>query len=144
MQWSSSVPSPSGIAFSFCKHVRQLGDVEPVDLLDLLLLGWIAAVVREVVMAVGNADGSVAAVAAVVGEDERDDAGEVALKRQHEQVAHEPQMFLIVGRNAERPRVLRHAQVHRGPGAVDPLLRARARRSGIHRACGGRRRPAFD
>ena len=73
-------------------------------------------------MTVRNADGPVATVAAVVGEDERDDSGEVALKRQHEQVAQEPQMLLIVGRDSERPRILCHAQVDRGPTAFDALL----------------------
>ena len=65
-------------------------------------------------MAVRNADGPVAAVAAVVGEDKRDDSGEVALKCQHEQVAQEPQVLLIVGRDAERPRIFCHSQVNRG------------------------------
>ena len=96
--------------------------MEVVDLPDLLLLGRVAAVVRQVVVAVGDADGPVAAVAAVVGEDERGDPRQVALERQREQVAHQPEVLLVVGRDAERPRVLRPAEVDRGPGAVDPLL----------------------
>src|ERR1700689_1864536 len=31
-------------------------------------------------------------------------------------------MLLIVGRDAERPRVFRDSDVHRGPGAIDSLL----------------------
>ena len=111
-----------GDRLQLLEQVSQLGDVELVDLLDLLLLGRVAAVVREVVVAVRDADGPVAAVAAVVGEDERGDPREVALERQHEQVAHQPQVLLVVGRDAERPRVLRPSHVDRGPAAVDPLL----------------------
>ena len=73
-------------------------------------------------MAVRNADGPVAAIAAVVGEDERDDAGEIALKRQHEQIAQQPQVLLIVGWDAERPRVLCRSDIDSRPCAVDTLF----------------------
>ena len=56
-------------------------------------------------MTVRDADGPLATVAAVVGEDESDDSGEVALKREHKQVAQEPQMLFIVGRNSQRKRI---------------------------------------
>ena len=55
MQWSSSVPSPSRIALSLLEQVGELLDVEAVDLADLLLLRRVVAVVREVVVAVGDA-----------------------------------------------------------------------------------------
>ena len=73
-------------------------------------------------MAVGHADGRIAAVAAVVGEDEGRDPRQVGLERQHEQVGHEPQVLLIVGRDAERTGNLHPAAIDCGPGAVDPLL----------------------
>ena len=56
-------------------------------------LSWVAAVVRQVVVAVGDADGRVAAVAAVVGEDEGGDPGQVGLERQGQQVDHQPDML---------------------------------------------------
>ena len=45
-----------GNRFQFLEDKGELARVEPVDLLDLLLFGRVAAVVREVVVAVGDAD----------------------------------------------------------------------------------------
>jgi pyruvate/2-oxoglutarate dehydrogenase complex dihydrolipoamide acyltransferase (E2) component len=71
--------------------------VQSIDqiLLTRFLLGCVAAVVREIMVPVGDTDISVAAVAAVVGKNERDDPGQIALKCQYEQVAHESQMLAM-------------------------------------------------
>ena len=96
--------------------------MELIDLPDSLLLGRVAAVVREVVVAVGHADRSIAAVAAVVGEDEGRDSRQVGLERQREQVGHQPEMLLVIGRDSERSRIFHSSQIERGPGSADPLL----------------------
>ena len=64
----------------------------------------------------------IAAIAAVVGEDEGRDPRQVALEREHQQVGHQPQVLLVIGRDAQRPRVLRPAEVDRGACLLDPLL----------------------
>ena len=47
---------------------------------------------------------------------------EVGLEGEHQQIAHHAQVLLEIGRDSERPRVARPAQIHRGPGLADPLL----------------------
>src|SRR5262245_31664101 len=77
---------------------------------------------REVMVALGNADSRVTTVAPVVGKDERGDARGVALKREDEHVGHEPNMLLIVRGDTQRPRVSRPACDARGAGAQDALF----------------------
>src|SRR5262249_22962582 len=47
---------------------------------------------------------------------------EVALERQHEEVCEQSHMLLVVGRDAQRPRVSGRAQVNRQPCPTDPQL----------------------
>ena len=51
-------------------------------------------------MALGDADLVERAVAAVVGEQQRSDAGRVGLERQHQHVVHELNVLGVVGRDA--------------------------------------------
>ena len=87
-----------------------------------MLLG-IAAVVREVVVAVGDVDRGVVAVAPLVGKHERADAGDVALERQRDQVEHEPDVLAeVVGNSLRTSHAGRGQASGRGLGSADPLL----------------------
>ena len=68
------------------------------------------------------AGGPITAVAAVVRKNEGRDAREVALKRQDQQIAQEPQVFLVIARNAQRPRVLCNSDIDRRPGTADAFF----------------------
>ena len=85
------VVEQGAVAFFDClqfgDEVGQVLGVELVDLGDLFELGFVAAVVRAVMMAFGHADELVAAVRAFVGEDERAEAGEVSLEGEDLQVS---------------------------------------------------------
>ena len=102
MQLSSSVPSPSGIALQVLEEAGELADEEQVDLLELLDLFLVAAVVRELVVAVVDADHAVGAVGAFVGGHERDDPRRVGLEREGHQVVHQADVLLHVVGHALR------------------------------------------
>ena len=71
-------------------------------LLDLLL---VALVMRQPVMAFGDADLRVVARALLDAQQHRDDARLVGLKRQRQQVEHQVRVLGEVGRHARRRRV---------------------------------------
>ena len=81
------------------EQIGQLPRVEEVDEPELGLLGEIAAVVREVVMALGDLDEGVGLVAGLIGQHEGDDAGDIGLERHNDQVAHQADMLLVRGRD---------------------------------------------
>ena len=79
--------------------------------------------VRERVVRVGNADLGIGAVAGLARELERDDAGDVALERQHLQVEHQPGVVGVGGRHADRAVEVRQRVVRRvGLGLLNAAL----------------------
>ena len=70
-------------------------------------------------MAVRDADGFVAAVAAVVGEDKGGNAGKVHLEGQRQHVAHQADVLLVVDGDADGALELGVADLHRRAGAGD-------------------------
>src|SRR5579883_3422890 len=100
------------------QQVGDLLDVETVDGLDLLVLGLVAAVVREVVMSIRDVEERVAAVAGLVGKHEGRDPGEVSLVGQRQEIEHQPDVF---------PQVLGDAAGSCHPG-VGPGFRGGFRR----------------
>ena len=94
------------------EEVCKLGDVKSVDRPDLRLLRSVAPVVREVVMAVGNADRRIASVASVVAEDERRNSALVGLEGENQQIAHHAQVLLDVGGDSQRSWADRSTQIH--------------------------------
>ena len=62
--------------------------MEVVDRADFRLLGGVAAVVRQVVMAVGNADRAGSFDCCRHCEDECRNSREIGLKCQHQQITH--------------------------------------------------------
>ena len=69
------------------EHVGKLLAIEAVDASNLLEVLFFALMMREVVVAVADTDLGEAAIAAVVGEDVRGEAGDVPLKREHKEIA---------------------------------------------------------
>ena len=103
------------------EQVGELLDVEGVDRADLVDLLRVVAVVRQLVVAFGDADDPVLLLAALAGEHEGDDAGHVGLERQHHQVAHQAEVLRQVGRHLLRlDRVLGRLHRRQGLGAGDP------------------------
>ena len=111
--WLCRLPSPSAAAVDEHRAVEQrrvaladrlepleqvgeLLDVEAVDLLELLVLFRVAAVVREVVVSLGNADEGVALGAPLVGVHEGADPGDVALEGEDHEVEHQADVLLVV------------------------------------------------
>ena len=79
--------------------------------------------VRERVVRIGHADLGVGAVAGLARELERDDAGDVALQRQHLQVEHQPRVVGVGGRHAHRAIEIRQRIVRRlGLGLLNAAL----------------------
>ena len=79
--------------------------------------------VRERVVRIGHADLGVGAVARLARELERDDAGDVALQRQHLQVEHQPGVVGVGGRHAGRAVEIRQRVVGgAGLGLLDAAL----------------------
>ena len=76
--------------------------MELVDLRHLRDLLGIAAVVRQRVVRIGDADLRIGAIAGLARELERDDARDVALQREHLQVEHQLRVIGIRGRHADR------------------------------------------
>ena len=74
--------------------------MKAIDLGNLGLLVLVAAVVRQVVMTFGNPKVAEGTVVAVVAENECGHARRVRLKRQHQHVIHELDIFSVVRRNA--------------------------------------------
>ena len=56
---------------------------------------------------IGHADLGIGALAGFARELERDDAGDVALERQHLQIEHQPRVVGVGGRHADRPIEIR-------------------------------------
>ena len=79
---------PLGARSQLPEEVGQLAGVELDDPTDLGPFAFVAAVVRELVVTIRHAKRPIAAVAPVVGGDERRDPREIALEREAEQVAH--------------------------------------------------------
>ena len=94
MQLSSSVPAAFGRLLQVLEEAGELADQEQVDLLELLDLFCVVAVVRQLVVAVVDADHLVGAVAAFVGGHEGDDPRRVGLERQRHQVVHQADVLL--------------------------------------------------
>ena len=109
------------------EQVGELFDVKAVDLLDLFMLVRVAAVVREVVVAFGNADEGVALVAPLVGEHEGADPGRVALEGEHHQVAH--QADVLADSPAGTPVGLRKSSASTVPDFSDRAIRASSSRT---------------
>ena len=82
------------------EEVGELRHVEAIDLRQLRLLLRIAAVVRDVVMAIGHAGEGVAAVAAIVGHHESGDPGGVGLESEGEEVEHDAEVLFVIARHA--------------------------------------------
>ncbi|HRX45324.1 MAG TPA: hypothetical protein P5091_04720, partial [Acholeplasmataceae bacterium] len=70
--------------------------IDNIDFLDLGVLLGVAAVVREVVVAVGDADVRVVLVRPFVRVHERADPGHVSLEGQHQHVHHQSDVFAVV------------------------------------------------
>ena len=75
------------------QEVGELADVAMINLGHLLNPIRPVAVVREIVMAVVDADFGEVAVVAVAGDHERSDARGVGLERKEHHVEHEPDVF---------------------------------------------------
>ena len=95
MHESSSVPLPSLTDFSRRSKWANCAMCNWLIWLILFLLFLVAAVVRQVVMPVADADLGVAAVAAVVGHHERGDPRLVGLERQCQQVHHQSGVLAV-------------------------------------------------
>ena len=109
-EWSSSVPSPSGVAFSFCRKYANSDTWNALIFATFASFVRIAAVVRQRMVRFGHADLGVRAVARLARQLERDHARDVALQRQHLQIEHQPRV-VGVRRRARRP-------AGRGPAAA--------------------------
>ena len=83
------MPSTSFVASIFSRNRRELLHVEEVDLGDLRDHLRLVLVVREVVVALGDADLGKGAVAAFVREQEGRDAGRVGLESEQHHVVHQ-------------------------------------------------------
>src|SRR5216684_1096750 len=86
------------------KLIEEIGEQRHVKRIDLRhfreLLG-IAAVVRQRMMRLGNADLGISSRAGFASELKRDDPGDVSLQSQHLQVEHQARVVRISGRYAE-------------------------------------------
>ena len=78
--------------FHALDQISELIHVMRVDLDGLGDLDRIVLVMRAVVMAVGNADLAIAAIAALAGQHERNHARQIGLVGDHHQVHHQPRM----------------------------------------------------
>ena len=88
--------------FESLEQIGELLGVEAVDLANLCLLGGVALVVGEVVVALGNALGPIASVAPAVRQHEGRDARLVGLKRQGQEVMHKPNVLTVVPGDSRR------------------------------------------
>ena len=117
------MPSPSGVAFSFARNSANSETWNALILRHLRELVGIVAVVRERVVRVGDADLGIGAGAGLAGELEGDDAGDVALQRQHLQVEHQPGVVGVGGGHADGPVEIRQVRIGgRGLGLLDAAL----------------------
>ena len=91
-----------GNRLQLAEQIGELGQMEAIDPGDLGLLFLVAGVVRQVVVPFGDVDGSIAAVAAFVGQGKRGDAGLIGLKGQHHHVQEQTDVLLEVVRHAAR------------------------------------------
>ena len=108
--------------FQPLEEVGELLHVEEVDLGDLLEVFLLPLVVGDVVVAVGDADLLEAAVAAVVGEHQRGDAGGVGLESQHHHVHQQAEVLLVAARIAFRRGLAGVGWQAHGFGLLDLLL----------------------
>ena len=100
--WSSSEPSPSGVARSFARYFEKSSRVIAVDLRHLRdQLGTIV-VMRQRMVRFGHADLRIGPRALFLAEHERDDARQVGLERQQLQVEHQREVILEDRRHALR------------------------------------------
>src|SRR5262249_59928289 len=76
-------PLPFPGRFQFLKKISKLGRVELVDPAELFLFILAAAMVRQIVMAFRDSDEVVAAIAAIVGQHQRNDSCQIGLKSKH-------------------------------------------------------------
>ena len=90
--------------------------MKAIDPGDLLLLGFVIAVVGQIVVAFRHSDGRISAIIAVMRDDISRDARGVRLKRQRQQIEHEADVLLAIFRNAGRL-----GKIRRGRG--EPLDR---------------------
>ena len=93
------------------QEVGEQRHVERVDLGHLRDLLRIVAVVRERMVRIGHADLGIGARAGFARQLEGDDAGDVALQRQHLQVEHQPGVVGVGGRHAHRAVEVGQARV---------------------------------
>ena len=101
------------MAFSFARNSANSETWNCVDLGHLGDLLGVVAVVRQRVVRVGDADLGIGPVAGLAGELEGDDAGDVALERQHLQVEHQPGVVGVGGRHADRAVEVRQVRIRR-------------------------------
>ena len=87
----------------FAQEVGELLDVESVDCADFPLLFGVAAVVRYVVMPVGDSQEMVAPIARLVRIKKSGDSSHIGLKGKGHQVEHLPDMLTVIGRDSRRP-----------------------------------------
>ena len=104
------------------QEAREALHVIEVDLPDLLHQVLVVAMVGAVMVALGNADLRIRAIAAVAGEQERGHPRRIGLERHREQVVHHVHVFAIVRRNAGGRIGPGVRQVTEILGALDTLL----------------------
>ncbi len=94
------IPVPLLGGFEFFEEVRELFDVEAIDGRDFLHLLGVVAMMGKVMVAFFDSNRWVCLIAAFIGHDEGSDAGRVRLECQHEEVAQQPDVALVILGNA--------------------------------------------
>ncbi len=102
--WSSSEPSPSGVACELVQILREQLRVIGVDLRHLLDQLGNVVVVRERMMRFRHADLRIGPWALLLAEHERNDARQIGLEREHLQIHHQRQVIFEHRRRAQRLR----------------------------------------
>ncbi len=141
IEWSSRLPSPSGVFASF---LQEVSDRRPrvilVELREPVDVRRNPRVVRRVVEPLVHAALRIEPIAELARDHERPDSREVRFPREREQVEHQHRVLLEVGRNAVR--LVRHVDPReRGVGRErDPALELAHVRRDSGRCARGRRR----
>ena len=100
-EWSSSDPSPSGVAAIFARNSANSDTWNWLIFGHLGDLVGVVAVVRQRMVRIGHADLRIRAIARLAGELERDHPRDVALQRENLQVEHQPGVVGVRGRHAD-------------------------------------------
>ena len=101
-EWSSNVPSPSGVDASLLKNAREQIRLIGIELRVTLDVLGLLLVVRHRVMALREADLGISAEIELAAEHERHDAREVRLEREPLELVHELHVLAERLRNAGR------------------------------------------